>query len=436
MRLPPGRHIATDSRSSPAAEPAGLFTPPRQHPVTAWDDEDVLLRAIVDESSASSPVCDALPTDGDPTDVQPPPSPRSPSFPRLRLDDVPIARQVARTSDPAPSAFTSTQALVAPVLPSAPTLPPRNESLLIWNAAGWWCGDAESGSEEHQATVASRYDVLDPLIHGRDAPTYIVLNEISGSLRDSAHPRGLGAWLRAAGYGHFFYPGGSITRQRRDGSTGATGGVFLAWLLSETSVCGSPHFDPKSMTIALDFRHRSCARDAPPMRLLAVYGAHRRNGQVQALRTITRHVLQTRGCLAAGDLNVVPHSSWKCRARRLTAADEEFAVLTDGGVLPDAGTSTVSIVDLGLDHDRGQFSRAHWTATLADGSPQGTATLDHVLTSGLERGSWQRRATWFAFGDDGKLLSDHMVIVVERAPRSVHTDDLGVHRLPRFTVNR
>jgi hypothetical protein len=157
---------------------------------------------------------------------------------------------------------------------------------------------------------------------------------------------------------------------------------------------------------------------------------------VQALRTITRHVLQTRGCLAAGDLNVVPHSSWKCRARRLTAADEEFAVLTDGGVLPDAGTSTVSIVDLGLDHDRGQFSRAHWTATLADGSPQGTATLDHVLTSGLERGSWQRRATWFAFGDDGKLLSDHMVIVVERAPRSVHTDDLGVHRLPRFTVNR
>ena len=190
------------------------------------------------------------------------------------------------------------------------------------------------------------------------------------------------------------------------------------------------------MTIALDFRHRSCARDASPMRLLAVYGAHRRNGKVQALRAIARDVLQTRGCLAAGDLNVVPSSTWKCRARRMTVADEEFAALTDGGALLDAGTSMVNIVDLGLDHDRGQFSRAHWTATLADGTPQGTATLDHVLTAGLERGSWQRRAAWFAFGDDGKLLSDHMVIVVDRAPRSVTTDDLGVHRLPRFLVKR
>jgi hypothetical protein len=120
----------------------------------------------------------------------------------------------------------------------------------------------------------------------------------------------------------------------------------------------------------------------------------------------------------------------------MTVADEEFAALTDGGALLDAGASTVHLVDLGLDHDRGQFSRAHWTATLADGSPQGTATLDHVLTAGLERGRWQRRAAWFAFGDDGKLLSDHMVIIVDRAPRSVHSDDRGVHRLPRFLVNR
>ena len=425
------------SRSSTVEDPAGFFTPPpRERSGTAWDDEGALLHAIVAESCEPPSACRAPPTDDDPTDVRPSPLPLSPSRPRFRLDTLPTSHPSTPTVDPAPSTSTRTQALVAPLLPSAPALPPRGESLLVWNAAGWWCGDSESGSDEHQAIVASRYDVLDPLLRGRDAPTYIVLNEVSGSMRDSAHPRGLGAWLRAAGYGHFFYPGGSTTRQRSDGSTGATGGVLLAWLRSETSACGPPHFDPKSMTIALDFRHRSCARDAPPMRLLAVYGAHRRNGREQALRAITRHVTQTRGCLAAGDLNVVPSSTWKCRARRMTVADEEFAALTDGGALLDAGASTVHIVDLGLDHDRGQFSRAHWTATLADGSPQGTATLDHVLTAGLERGRWQRRAAWFAFGDDGKLLSDHMVIVVDRAPRSVITDDLGVHRPPRFMVSR
>jgi hypothetical protein len=210
-------------------------------------------------------------------------------------------------------------------------------------------------------------------LRGSDAPTYLVLNEINGSLRDSAHPRGLGAWLGAAGYGHYFYPGGTAVRQRRNGTAGATGGLLLAWLKKETSPCGPPVLDPRSMTIAADFRHRRCAADAPPMRIVAAYGAHKRNGKVQAINAIVRHILQTRGCLAAGDLNVTPGPTWRCRARRPTEADDAFEAITSGGELDD-GTSMARIVDLGLDHARGQFSRAHWTARLADGTPKGTAT--------------------------------------------------------------
>jgi hypothetical protein len=271
-------------------------------------------------------------------------------------------------------------------MPPAPPSIQRAESLLIWNAAGWWSGDSEAGSDEHQSIAAKRYDVLAPVLRGSDAPTYLVLNEINGSLRDFNHPRGLGAWLGATGYGHYFYPGGTAVRQRLDGFAGATGGLLLAWFKKETSPCGSPVLDPRSMTIAADFRHRRCAADAPPMRVVAAYGAHKRNGKVQAINAIVRHILLTRGCLAAGDLNVTPGPTWRCRARRPTEADDAFEAVTGGGELDD-GTSMARIVDLGLDHARGQFSRAHWTARLADGTPKGTATLDHVLTAGLERGS-------------------------------------------------
>ncbi|KOO29413.1 hypothetical protein Ctob_015874, partial [Chrysochromulina tobinii] len=309
------------------------------------------------------------------------------------------------------------------------------ESLLLWNAAGWWSGDSEGGPDGQQATAASRYDVLDPLLRGPDAPTYIVLNEVSGSSRDSEHPRGLRAWLGKAGYGHQFYPGGSTTSQRSNGSSGATGGLLLAWLKCETTPCGKPEVDPVSMTIMVDFKHRRHAAASPPMRLVAAYGTQQRNGKSKALKTIIRHAMQSRGCLAAGDLNVTPDASWRCSRRRATAADDEFEAITGGGEAGD-GTSMVGIVDLGLNHAQGQFSRAHWTDRLADGSPKGTATLDHVLVSGLERGSWTRRAVWHAFGDGGRLVSDHMLIIVERAPRCAPPDDSGVHRLPRYLVSK
>jgi len=321
------------------------------------------------------------------------------------------------------------------MIPPTPVPILRGESLLLWNAAGWWSGDSEGGPDGQQATAASRYDVLDPLLRGHDAPTYIVLNEVSGSSRDSEHPRGLRAWLGKAGYGHQFYPGGSTTSQRSNGSSGATGGLLLAWLKCETTPCGKPEVDPVSMTIMVDFKHRRHAAASPPMRLVAAYGTQQRNGKSKALKTIIRHAMQSRGCLAAGDLNVTPDASWRCSRRRATAADDEFEAITGGGEAGD-GTSMVGIVDLGLNHAQGQFSRAHWTDRLADGSPKGTATLDHVLVSGLERGSWTRRAVWHAFGDGGRLVSDHMLIFVERAPRCAPPDDSGVHRLPRYLVSK
>jgi hypothetical protein len=189
------------------------------------------------------------------------------------------------------------------------------------------------------------------------------------------------------------------------------------------------------MTIMVDFKHRRHAAASPPMRLVAAYGTQQRNGKSKALKTIIRHSMQSRGCLAAGDLNVTPDASWRCSRRRATAADDEFEAITGGGEAGD-GTSMVGIVDLGLNHAQGQFSRAHWTDRLADGSPKGTATLDHVLVSGLERGSWTRRAVWHAFGDGGRLVSDHMLIIVERAPRCAPPDDSGVHRLPRYLVSK
>jgi len=343
------------------------------------------------------------------------------------LGSVPVHAPLARA--------TGTAALVSAMIPPTPVPILWVESLLLWNAAGWWSGDSEGGPDGQQATAASRYDVLDPLLRGPDAPTYIVLNEVSGSSRDSEHPRGLRAWLGKAGYGHQFYPGGSTTSQRSNGSSGATGGLLLAWLKCETTPCGKPEVDPVSMTIMVDFKHRRHAAASPPMRLVAAYGTQQRNGKSKALKTIIRHAMQSRGCLAAGDLNVTPDASWRCSRRRATAADDEFEAITGGGEAGD-GTSMVGIVDLGLNHAQGQFSRAHWTDRLADGSPKGTATLDHVLVSGLERGSWTRRAVWHAFGDGGRLVSDHMLIFVERAPRCAPPDDSGVHRLPRYLVSK
>ena len=439
--------ISASANSACASSSAGTWqsAAPAQPPghLCDWEDEEELLAAIALElnpipKAAAPKLLDDDLSDDDTTDVPPAPHPPPPhDEPRataLRM----MAAAATLGSAPAHPALAhaaGTAALVSTLMPPAPPPIQRAESLLIWNAAGWWSGDGEAGSDEHQATAAARYDVLAPVLRGHDAPTYLVLNEINGSLRDFNHSRGLGAWLGAAGYGHYFYPGGTAVRQRLDGSAGATGGLLLAWLRRETSPCGPPLLDPRSMTIAGDFRHRRCAADAPPMRIVAAYGAHKRNGKVQAINAIVRHVMQTRGCLAAGDLNVTPGPTWRRSARRQTAADDAFEAITGGGELDD-GTAMTSIVDLGLDHARGQFSRAHWTARLADGTPKGTATLDHVLTAGLERGSWVRRAAWFAFDDAQGLVSDHMIVIVERAPRSVMTDDCGVHRLPRYLVEK
>jgi hypothetical protein len=76
----------------------------------------------------------------------------------------------------------------------------------------------------------------------------------------------------------------------------------------------------------------------------AFFKNHRRVRR--ALKTIIRHAMQSRGCLAAGDLNVTPDASWRCSRRRATAADDEFEAITGGGEAGD-GTSMVGIVDLG-----------------------------------------------------------------------------------------
>ena len=55
-------------------------------------------------------------------------------------------------------------ALVSTMIPPTPVPILRVESLLLWNAAGWWSGDSEGGPEGQQATAASRYDVLCPTL--------------------------------------------------------------------------------------------------------------------------------------------------------------------------------------------------------------------------------------------------------------------------------
>ena len=208
-----------------------------------WEDEEEVLAAIsferADDGQLAPP--DERMDEGDQTTVPP----------TLQA----VIAAASQGSAPAHASLAhaaGTAALVSAMMPPTPAPVLRAESLLRWNAAGWWGGDCEAGTDEHQATVASRYDALTPVLRGVDAPTYIVLNEISGSTRDSEHPRGLRAWLSKAGYGHQFYPGGSTTNQRFDGSTGATGGVLLAWLKSETTPCGKPELDPVSMTIMVD----------------------------------------------------------------------------------------------------------------------------------------------------------------------------------------
>ena len=106
-------------------------------------------------------------------------------------------------------------------------------------------------------------------------------------------------------------------------------------------------------------------------------------------------------------------------------ADDELGTLV-GGSSAGAHLATTT---------RSEFSRTRW-ATAAEGRRrEGTATIDHAVVAGSERGRWGLQSCLMAEAADGTLISDHEYVVLRRQSRPESRLDDGdidaEHRAPR-----
>ena len=374
--------------------------------------------------------------DGDPPPPLPPP-PRTPSPPPaapLTLEArAALASRVVGDSAPATVSASRTRPLDLPRLvghDSPPPAPP--ESLLTWNAAHWACAPLVDMEPRAAATAQRRYDALDPLLRSSSPPTYLALSEVDGSLADWLLDGSLCSWLASLGYTSVFVPGLAARGGRPRGVP--TGGALLAWLADEVDVVQRPTPDPQAVVLAGSFRRRSAPPSSPPFVVGAVYGRHRRGGQLAAVRVVSMRATARLGLIIAGDFNVTPDPSYQRDSRRRGIADDEFATLVGNGRADDgsdaASPSTAALVDLRHDHAAGEFSHVDRSKPLGGGDFYGTATIDHVVVSGPERGAWALSSRFFVYDTDG-LVADHELIVVQRRPRTLASLS-GEYRLPGY----
>ena len=340
-----------------------------------------------------------------------------------------------------------TQSLIRAIVGDAVVAPDVPEALLMWNAAGWYCGPLARAKPAVVMRSQRRYDVLGSLLVGSGAPTYLAVTEVNGSSTDFRSPHGLHAWLSSRGYASVILPG--PVSKSIHAVKGRLGGSVLAWRVDTVQLVGAaPSADPDSATLSAVYRHRrQCGHGVPPVRVGVVYGSHRRNGKAKAVQMVTMHAMRDEGVIMAGDYNVTPADGFQAAGRRRVQADTLFATLTGDG-RPQSSLSLAAVVPLGHDHARGEHSRVCRTPRAVNscsdgrGMPasdarvyMGTSTIDHAVVAGHERLAWSLQSRWLVCDGEG-LVSDHEIIVVQRQPRSVVTDGRGIYRLPRYCLSK
>ena len=343
-------------------------------------------------------------------------------LPAQTVSRTPIAVAIPQSTPP-PTTAELRDRLTGPIAPDYSSL----ESMCFWNAASWFCGDPATQTVEGRLSAQRRYDALEPILgQTTSAPTYLAISEISGGIRDFTSEHGLKEWLMLRGYASTYVPG----PPNRSGS-GQLGGFLLAWRHADVQPLVTPCADRGAVLVVADFRHRQQPRDTPPTRVGSAYGRQRRGGKLRVVRAIADQVAAAQGVIIAGDLNVTPSCDFQISARARTQADDEFSDLTNGGRPSD--TSPVAIVPLGFRHTVGEFSRVTWQQRLACGARRGTATVDHAVVAGAERGAWEVHTRMHLQDADG-LISDHALVIVVRRPRAAVSDGGGVYRPPRFRL--
>ena len=283
-----------------------------------------------------------------------------------------------------------------------------SEALAMWNTAGM-----QSGGEATEASIRRRTFLGGQL--RSLPPTYVALSEVNGSRAAYSAEGGMRSWLLGLGYESEMVAGilGSDGRHR--------GGVLLAW--RDVEVVSPPAADSTGVVLVGTFRARGHAQGAT-VEVGVVYGRHRKGGSLRAVRVVAHMAVGVnsdgtrRGMVAAGDYNATPALSFQVATRLRGQPDEELGGLVggDGDGAGDSPPTEASLVPLGHDHTRGEFSRSRWRPTGRSQVREGTATIDHVVVAGSERGQWRLQARMFA-ETDGRLVSDHEYFVVVRDAR-------------------
>ena len=193
----------------------------------------------------------------------PPPPPALPMV--VTPADVEAATEVAMSRRPLPfSVPTGLEHLIKGSATAAPVTRSEEESLLTWNAAGWYCGDLRALTDPQRVMRAQRrYDALAPVIASTSgAPTYALLSEVSGTMAQYGEDCGLRAWWSSHGYDSTYVPGPPCKSD-----FGPLGGILIAWRTADVRLLNAkarPKADTSQLTVSARFVHRLLPRDAKP----------------------------------------------------------------------------------------------------------------------------------------------------------------------------
>ena len=193
---------------------------------------------------------------------------------------------------------------------------------------------------------------------------------------------------------------------------------MLALRTTETVLVGKVSVAGGNTVVYGVFRHHSQTGKEAVTTVGSVYGRPKCGGELQAARAVvglTSSAAGT-GCICAGDFNAVPSAVFRCGKHKGTAADRMLHSLVGDGYENDVACGA-RLVDMDYDWRRPARSRVHWSQRSVDGTPLGTATLDHVVVAGAERSSWSLDYRLLALDERDHLISDHEYGVVSRQRR-------------------
>ena len=283
-------------------------------------------------------------------------------------------------------------------------------TLLTWNVSSMQArrgGGAEGGGLE--ADARRRPEVLAWLAEQMQAtdvpPTFVTLNEIQGTAVDMVFLR---LWFRARGYEAVVMPGQHRSEAAKRPGKAPTGGVLLAWHKAQARLVPGT-IERVVMPGLLRGVFRVFA-DASTMGVASAYGSD----PGRLIQGVQGLAVRAGGGVVAGDFNMVPCESYRqgCQVLRSRAdvAMQELVGKADDDAEGGEAPPLARLVDLGLNHAAGEFTRTSWS------TGQGTATIDHVLELGEERGLWSVLAVIDPIAGQ-RRLSDHACIVVRRRSR-------------------